>query len=1338
MSTSIHKDLLVAEIHQPFSYEYADATARNGASGFVSGDIGKFARQLDDNSMWMLTATTPTWKRVDGTGTGETNTASNVGTAGVGVYKQKTGVDLEFKKINAGSAKVTVVDDTGNDEVDIDVVTGTTADSVCVGNDSRLSDARTPTSHASSHQHGGSDEVATATPGANAIPKADGSGSLDAWVTHLGLTSAAPEDVTKAAAVVGTDTDAARADHKHDISTAAASSLDATSTNTEGVATSLARSDHTHEIDETGSVTDIEPDDVASAGTAQGFARKDHVHGIEASTPGQIQIGDTASEGVATAFARSDHTHALVAPAAPVNVTKATAATGSSTSPARADHKHDVTTATPVATGTSNAEGTAESLARSDHVHALSAHASTHLDGGSDEIDVADLGSTSATGADQLVRSDGAGGLAWTSAGTPGTIEPDDAAAEGSATTYSRGDHQHAIAAGTPGAVTPGDSAAEGSATAFARSDHQHSIAGFGTPGTIEPDDSAVEGVASTFARSDHQHAISADTPGAIEPDDTAVEGTATSFARSDHQHAITTAVPGAVTPDDTATEGSATSFARSDHTHEVSAFGTPGTIEPDDTAAEGVASSFARSDHQHAVAADIPGTIEPDDAAAEGSATSFARSDHQHAIAAATPGTIQPDDTAAEGTATSFARSDHTHGIVAAAPSQGIGGGNSEGAATSFSRSDHDHTIRETGGPTNMTVGSIPDGYSVRRSGTSLVGVNPYDPYRTIIVATQQLGADATSIADAITAVNALSPVPSASAPATILVHPGVYTTAPFSLPNYVSLVGVAGAEATILQASTTTSALCTANGGQRVEGLTLKGANGSGGVGVEVGGTVGTLVVKDCVIDDCETGAKVAAASRLMELEHVKIDGGTTGLLVDGSGAQASVSHLTIIDQTIGIDIGTSGGAVIGSDYYAVDDSGFTTHVRVQAASSELELMNSVFRADKTDFHTSATIQLNYGSDVPGDEAYKIIGELHVGSEARPRESCFGGGDSHVRGMAALTNTNLEGGTWNDITTSLKDDDGSSAALFAATAVGNCFYFGGDFEFPGMKVEITTAMSGGAVVLEYWNGSSWVSIPHMSSDASSPYAQYAQLVFQRANTEQVRFGIQDITGWATKNLNGITKYWVRFRVTTILTTIPSCDRAKLHTDRTEINSDGVVEYFGAAQPVRQLSWHRKLMEELEGFAQPDADIDIASGFSLKAKANRWQNGNKDGSGTFLHALPGLDTSRPIIYVVGWAPEATGAGNVELQLDVVTLNAGSVLNGALPYTHQLSEIVSGPFSTAYALQVTEFSFEVPDLSSSGSLAINLYRDASGGNLDDTFESDAMHVYSAVYGTFWR
>ena len=59
-----------------------------------------------------------------GAGGGESNTASNVGTAGVGLFKQKTGVDLEFKKLNAGSAAITVTDDVANNEVDVDIADG--------------------------------------------------------------------------------------------------------------------------------------------------------------------------------------------------------------------------------------------------------------------------------------------------------------------------------------------------------------------------------------------------------------------------------------------------------------------------------------------------------------------------------------------------------------------------------------------------------------------------------------------------------------------------------------------------------------------------------------------------------------------------------------------------------------------------------------------------------------------------------------------------------------------------------------------------------------------------------------------------------------------------------------------------------------------------------------------------------------------------------------------------------------------------------------------------------------------------------------------------------------
>lgn len=54
-------------------------------------------------------------------GSGESNTASNVGVGGVGVFNDKVGVDLQFRNIIAKSSKVAVTLNDPNDEVEIDV-----------------------------------------------------------------------------------------------------------------------------------------------------------------------------------------------------------------------------------------------------------------------------------------------------------------------------------------------------------------------------------------------------------------------------------------------------------------------------------------------------------------------------------------------------------------------------------------------------------------------------------------------------------------------------------------------------------------------------------------------------------------------------------------------------------------------------------------------------------------------------------------------------------------------------------------------------------------------------------------------------------------------------------------------------------------------------------------------------------------------------------------------------------------------------------------------------------------------------------------------------------------
>ena len=94
------------------------------AGGGLAAEIGSLA--LFDNAgtgeLYLKDGAADTdWAQVATGAVGESNTASNQGAGGVGVFKQKTGVDLEFRNINVASNKLTVALDAGNDEVDLDV-----------------------------------------------------------------------------------------------------------------------------------------------------------------------------------------------------------------------------------------------------------------------------------------------------------------------------------------------------------------------------------------------------------------------------------------------------------------------------------------------------------------------------------------------------------------------------------------------------------------------------------------------------------------------------------------------------------------------------------------------------------------------------------------------------------------------------------------------------------------------------------------------------------------------------------------------------------------------------------------------------------------------------------------------------------------------------------------------------------------------------------------------------------------------------------------------------------------------------------------------------------------
>jgi len=127
----------------------------------------------------------------------------------------------------------------------------------------------------------------------------------------------------------------------------------------------------------------------------------------------------------------------------------------------------------------------------------------------------------------------------------------------------------------------------------------------------------------------------------------------------------------------------------------------------------------------------------------------------------------------------------------------------------------------------------------------------------------------------------------------------------------------------------------------------------------------------------------------------------------------------------------------------------------------------------------------------------------------------------------------------TYSNITLEMQSPAGTSATILADT--NDVLYLGDANRFDMAIFDVDTAGSLGALIWEYYNGSTWavftpLSATYYTDPDDNPDTMYN---FSKDGAEQFPAG--RMSDWATVAVNSATKYWVRCTSTTSVSTAPS-----------------------------------------------------------------------------------------------------------------------------------------------------------------------------------------------------
>jgi hypothetical protein len=392
--------------------------------------------------------------------------------------------------------------------------------------------------------------------------------------------------------------------------------------------------------------------------------------------------------------------------------------------------------------------------------------------------------------------------------------------------------------------------------------------------------------------------------------------------------------------------------------------------------------------------------------------------------------------------------------------------------------------------------------------------------------------------------------------------------------------------------------------------------------------------------------------------------------------------------------------------------------------------------YTLNKTGTELDDILKFLNGTPLGADKGISIIdGQLEI----RDSELIIGR-DSNTEGM--VVKTSPDGTTLTDVTAIAASSTGSTYQVFSGGILaGAADYFGSDSPILNMKLTTATLTDPGVfttfpLVTEYWNGSTWVETKICVYDDANPSDQRSDQPGSVVGSEQIL--ISDSHLQVKTTLDGDEKYYFRWRLIADIISAGTIEQIKIGTSRAEIEApNGNSTFVGAANYSKPIFEGLNNLQNLLGATPTNENITISTDITIVGIRNGFANSVKDGKTGSFTIPEGVNTSEPLRFEVLWLPKDATAGDIELELvtSQVKTNNGA-LDGTLPQV--LVSDITSVNNEQNILKQTVFNVDVEKLLPSESLSFSLFRDATAGNLDDTYGNTVILHKIRVVATFYR